>query len=516
MKNMGRFKSIQMPLVIGGLSLALGGSVAASQQMGKDVLAVFSSAESVLSFDLTQDVLPRDEIRARLSRYEVNHVSIDSAEGKQKAASSGVFWAPTMIVYRGEKEARRIERCADPQLVAAFLDGKELAQASATGGSGGAAGGASDFKEDQECQTDTLNDAPSGDLDIVRICAAITQNRLRVRLDVSDPPSVQSAPRFNVFIDADDNEDTGYATATFKGADYVLQGGFLYKFKGTTPAEWKFDTVGQASVEVKGTSLRLSVPLNLLSGVGREMRIWCGSQTPKWEPADWAPQDSPLIVAVPKQGMSAAATASPSPTTAQQSASPTPQRTAEPESPEKTQSVSQAPGSEKHSETGKSSTSALPPLEGTNVVSLSDPQGDASPGGLDIVSAQLATAGDKLVIRVECAAAPVLNGIHIFFNSDGDAATGYGDGTRSGADFMIEGNTLYKHQTSVGTAWGWDALGALSPAPQVKGNTVTYTIPRSRIGLAEGEKIKVWFATTDASWNTVDTLPDGEAATYPE
>ncbi|MGC8741916.1 MAG: thioredoxin family protein [Candidatus Sumerlaeaceae bacterium] len=467
-------------------------------------LIYFESPKSVLSREVREDALTDHRVRDHLARLRFERVNTDSSEGMQRAIQANVPWTPTFVLFAEGKELRRAERIHTPAELLTFLDGKQVAQAGA-GQASGMGGATSDAV--MACMDDNPNDAPSGDLDVLRVCASLS-DKLRVRVDVSDSPSVQTSPRFNIFIDSDDNEDTGYATATFKGADYVIQGGFLYKFSGNNSVEWKFDQVSAVTVEVKGSSLRFSVPANLLKPLAGEVRLWVGSQTSNWQPADWAPEGSPLIVT--NKASSNARPAAPAASqgeSAEKPAAPASSKVAEQSSP--------TSKGKPAAETGGNKGTAQS-LTGENVTSLTDPQGDASDPTLDLVGAELAESADKLTIKLKFAATPKLDGIHIFINADGDDATGYSDGTRSGADFMVEGTTFFKHQKNAGTGWGWDQLGSLTPGPQGSGNSVIYVIPKSRIGLSSGKKIKMWFATTDAKWNTADTLPDGAPFAYPE
>lgn len=486
-----------LPMMLSLVTVGLGGnSVHATGS-----LLYFDSHHSVLCAEVREDVLTDQRVRERIEKLKFEQIDVDTHEGMSRAIQADVPWSPTFVLLDDQKELRRAERIHTASDLLALLDGKQIAQV------GGAAGpGSSSAEAPMECAEDQPNDAPSGDLDILRVCGSVGP-KLRVRIDISDPPTVQSSTRFNVFIDSDDNEDTGYATATFKGADYVIQGGFLYKFSGSSPTEWKFDQVCAVTVEVKVTSLRFSVPMSSIKAQGAELRLWVGSQTANWQPADWAPEGSPLLISN-KTGVGGSSSGLPSTESEKIASTPSPAPNApshgqKEEKPE----ASVSPNDQKQSDSS---------LSGSNVCVLSDPQGDAAEPGLDLTKAEIAQTADKLMIRLTAAGIPSLNSLHIFIDADADEATGYSDGTRSGADFMLEGATLHKHQKNVGTAWGWDQLGALTPPPQVSGKSVTYSLPKSRIGLAEGKKIRLWFATTDAKWNTADILPDGVPATYPE
>lgn len=494
-------RAVLAGMLAGAASFASEAVTVASSQT---TLLYFHSKASVLSYEMTEGLMGDVRLATRLAPLKFQMFDVDTPQGLAAANAYSVPWVPTFVLTANGKELRRLERPAEASVLAAWLDGKQIAQAGAETASLSTSAGIA-----WECSDDPPNDAPSADLDVVRVCAGMRADKLLLRVDVSDAPSVQSSPRFNVFLDTDDDPETGYATATFKGADYVVQGGLLYKFSGSNPNEWKFDQVGPVTVEVRGVSLRWTVPVSLFKKVAREIRIWVGSQTPNWQPADWAPDGTPVVVAVGSSSQGAAATGG--------------QPNSTMPSPEKS-SAAAGTGQpvEKASHTSSKPTDAdVQEPAGTGseegeVLTLSDAENDAPSPALDLRSVRLAESADKFTLSVQLGAAPNLPSLHVFIDADGKSETGYSDGTRSGADFMIEGTTLYKHQPSAGTGWGWDALGALNPPPRVQGSTVLISIPRSRIGLAAGRKIRLWLATTDASWNTVDTLPDGAAATYPK
>jgi hypothetical protein len=86
---------------------------------------------------------------------------------------------------------------------------------------------------------------------------------------------------------------------------------------------------------------------------------------------------------------------------------------------------------------------------------------------------------------------------HAFFNTDGDAATGYQlpypSPSALGADYMIENGVLYR---STSTSWKWTAV-APNPTNTVSGSKYTWTLPLSKIGSPTGTQRVQFNAGTD-------------------
>lgn len=354
----------------------------------------------------------------------------------------------------------------------------------------------------QQCGDDPQGDA-SGALDVVQVCAQEVGPNLEIRITCAEAPQQNQLASYNIFIDTDGNEDTGLKTGLGAGADRLVQGAFVYKFAGANTSEWKWDRSGSATVEIQGKTIVTKVAKVALNPTA-PLRLWIGTQKPDFSPADWAPQSGALALggeASQSQGKTAEqkelAPATPPPSESKSAAASTPTPTPAPTS----------------SSTGASQ-QAPPPLQGDMVAQYQDAEGDAA-GALDIRSVEMATQGDKLIVRMELAGTPPLQSLHIFVNADGKDDTGYTDGAHPGAEFMVEGTTFYIHKPDVGTGWGWDASGTLAPAPLAQGRFVTFAIPRSRIGLTSNNTLTFWFATTDASWQTADTAPDQGGWSYP-
>lgn len=447
-------------------------------------LLYFTDHASVLCRELEEDLRTDVRLLDTLKKFYATQIDANAKSNAPLVNKFEVPWVPTLIVWDGQKQLRRLERESDREQVLAFLQGKVLAQAGGSASAAGAPSGSNGV--DLTCATDPVGDNASGNLDITQLCAGLVGNNLQIQITCAGAPELKTAANYNIFVDADGSEDTGAQTGGGSGADRLIQGAFIYKFSGSTPAEWKWDKIGAANLEVRGKTLIVSVPQTPL-GVSGSPRVWVGSQTADFKPADWAPQTGPLAVG----GSGGVATSD---------------ATAE-------SNTLSASGAQAQSSPA-SAASPAPELKGEAKATLEDPKGDA-PALFDIQTVNAAMGGDKLLIQFVLGGKAPLNSLHIFINADKQDSTGYTDGAHPGAEFMIEGTTFYKHKADAGTGWGWDASGALTPPPVQQGNTVTYTIPCSRIGLTKDSPITVWFATTDATWNTADTAPDSGGWTYP-
>jgi hypothetical protein len=142
---------------------------------------------------------------------------------------------------------------------------------------------------------------------------------------------------------------------------------------------------------------------------------------------------------------------------------------------------------------------------------MADTRGDAS-AAEDLVGVEIRQAGDILEFQLEFAGTPNYNGIHLFLNPDRSSDTGFTSAHGQGADFMIEGASLYRHAGNP-AEWNWNKL--FEPEQQRTATGIVYRIPRSRIGFPADGRLEFWLATTDANWADADALPDRGTALFP-
>ncbi|MFH1310168.1 MAG: hypothetical protein ABIH85_05790, partial [Candidatus Omnitrophota bacterium] len=73
--------------------------------------------------------------------------------------------------------------------------------------------------------------------------------------------------RYNIFMDLDDNIETGYRGWDNKwalGADYLVQGATVYKFNGAESNGWSWEDLGMCSYSVDGAQAEIAVPYSLI------------------------------------------------------------------------------------------------------------------------------------------------------------------------------------------------------------------------------------------------------------
>lgn len=70
---------------------------------------------------------------------------------------------------------------------------------------------------------------------------------------------------FSWYLDTDQNPQTGFSMFSI-GADYLLEGGLLYKFAGTTPGSWDWSAVGAVPSAVQGNTAEFMIDPALLGG----------------------------------------------------------------------------------------------------------------------------------------------------------------------------------------------------------------------------------------------------------
>ncbi len=133
-------------------------------------------------------------------------------------------------------------------------------------------------------------------------------------------------------------------------------------------------------------------------------------------------------------------------------------------------------------------------------------RGDADDPSRDIVAVNLAQDAGDLVITVTAAAPSVFGGTLLFFDADGDAATGFQPPAdpRFGFELMLSGATLSEHAGAARGDWAWAAVDQAEPA--VRGDTLTVRLDPGRLG-TDTVRLGVWIMSED--WQSlVDQAPD--------
>ena len=402
----------------------------------------FRQDQVALCMIAEEDVWTDQRVIAAAGAMPCVLIDLASDSATGLAREHGVLVVPTTLLVENGKEIGRLSRSTRPEEYVALAEGKPIAATPMP------AAPSTTTARVVEAADPTGDGAPAP-LDITMVKGAITAEGINLELTLAGPVNTSFAAAYNFFLDADQSEATGHAGAAFKGADFLVQGATVFRFNGKTQEEWGWEQIGAAKNNAAGNTVRVAIPASLIPPSPAPFVYAC-SQNEQWTTIDWAPATARLSLA----GVAAIAPVAAAPA---------------------------APGAE-----------------------FKDAAGDG-PGSEDLLGAAVSSSGDNLAIRLSFSAPPVVERQHVFIDADKVETTGYSDGVRNGADFMIEGNTLYRHKGG-STGWDWNSLGAVEF--KIEGNTGTYTVPRSRIGAKAGAAIKLWFTTTGADWAPADFLPD--------
>ena len=139
---------------------------------------------------------------------------------------------------------------------------------------------------------------------------------------------------------------------------------------------------------------------------------------------------------------------------------------------------------------------------------------DDAPAKSTTFSATATQEGTDLVVKVTAATPADLNTVLVFFDTDGDASTGFDPPAdpRFGFEAMIQGGSLSRHAGATRDAWAWTTIAPVKQT--IDGNTAEL---RFNASLLKSTKLKmaVWQMSPD--WqNRTDAWPqssDGKAST---
>ncbi|MDK2971458.1 MAG: primary-amine oxidase [Candidatus Sumerlaeota bacterium] len=454
-------------------SMMMGGGVSWSMQDTLDAsssartLAYFRSDDSVLCLEVEEDVWSDPRVADATRPYKCVFVDVKSPAAASTALRQGVYVVPTTLVLEGGREVGRLERLAEREATLRFLEKPETVLAQAPASAPLPAQGTRTGNSEPVFMEDSAADYSVPELNLIGLAAVEQAGRITIQIRLQSPPDAGALGRYNVYVDADDNEETGFADAKHRGADYLIQGANFYKFGGAQPTEWNWLPPRTITFNLRGQGVSYSFDRSMIAAPpDSQINIWSSTVDDSWNPVDWAPDDRRLTLG---KGISLASTPQPA-----------------------------GPGS--------------PPVAEATV--FSDPAGDADQPQNDFVSAAVNYQGNDLRVVLEYNATPNLNGLHVMIDADADPTTGFGDGVRDGADFMVEGVSLYRHPPSAGKNWQWE--NPVEIPTRVIGKRVEILVPRSRAGIVYNQPIRLWFSTTDDAWAPSDWLPDSGVVKFPK
>lgn len=104
--------------------------------------------------------------------------------------------------------------------------------------------------------------------------------------------------------------------------------------------------------------------------------------------------------------------------------------------------------------------------------------------------------------------------IDIYFDTDATRTTGFRGGANNfpvGADYLLQGSTLYRYAGSTGTDWGWSSVGSVTWS--VSNNTAECSFPRVWLGDSSNIKLFLYGDNPAVGGTTVDVMPDSALQT---
>ena len=283
---------------------------------------------------------------------------------------------------------------------------------------------------------------------------------------------------YNLYLDVDGESSTGYrgGSGNFPiGADYLLQGATLYQYTGTNGTDWSWSSVGMATWAVGGSNVEFSLP-----------RAWLGN---------------PSLVRLFFLGDNTAYGGS-----------------AQDLYPVNALDASAGGGYRAYRVAEVSN----PVAAGTIVVNgtLSDwssltsfgKQSQAftisSGNKVDLAQVWLAHDPTNLYMAYQNYG-PTTNGLNgaynLYLDADDNRTTGFRGGANNfpiGAEYLLQGATLYRYTGTTGTDWSWSSVGVATYA--TSGSNVELSLPRAWIG--NPEVFKIFFL--DDNQSTGGTLED--------
>lgn len=110
----------------------------------------------------------------------------------------------------------------------------------------------------------------SGGVDYDRIWIANDCGYLyfRILTYAGSPPLSTDGWRYNLFIDIDQDRNTGFYGAVGEysiGADFLIQGISVFQFAGSSQSTWAWNYLGSASWNEQPNDVEMSIPMSLIN-----------------------------------------------------------------------------------------------------------------------------------------------------------------------------------------------------------------------------------------------------------
>ncbi len=138
---------------------------------------------------------------------------------------------------------------------------------------------------------------------------------------------------------------------------------------------------------------------------------------------------------------------------------------------------------------------------------------DVASNQRDIIEASYKIDGSDLILLIKYASNSEIDGFHFYVDSDNNTSTGFNAENCPGADYMVEGATLYSFGGNAQTDWKWNTLKNVQY--ELIQDKLIVKIPMSDVGIANNKNYRCSFITTDINWAVVDKMPDSKSANLP-
>ncbi len=292
---------------------------------------------------------------------------------------------------------------------------------------------------------------------------------------------------YTLYMDTDGSRSTGYRGSADNfpvGADYMLQGMAVYRYTGTNGTDWSWSSVGNATCAAGGSNAEFSLP-----------RTWIGN---------------PSLVRLLFIGDNTAYGG-----------------TTEDLYPSNALNTGGGGGylvyrimDVSNPVTNRAITVNGNLSDWTVLTSFGQESQDFSTSTNNPVDlARLWLAHDATNLYVACQNyGPTTNGLNAAYNlyldTDNNRSTGFrgsGNDFPIGADYLVQGNSVYQYTGLTGTDWSWSFVGVAASA--VASSNVEISLPRAWIGNPSVLGLFYYGDNLATGGSVVDTYPDSALQT---
>ncbi len=297
-------------------------------------------------------------------------------------------------------------------------------------------------------------------------------------LAIQNANSITLNSAYNIYLDTDANHLTGFhgGAGNFPvGAEYLIQGTSIYHYTGNGTS-WSWSSVGSVTSSVSGTNAELSFARSLI-GDPQVVNLFFYGDNPALG-GTGAVVDYYPVNAIASNGTGKFFTY-------------------------RTDEVRNLVSSAAITVDGTLSdwNSLLPyPIKQADTVAGTDP--------IDWIQSWVAHDNTNFCIAFQNQNAVTLNwGYGVFIDTDSNRGTGFVGSSNNfpiGAEYMIQGNTLYQY-TGSGTDWSWSSVATLTTG--VSGSNVELSFAKSAIGNPGLFRLFFYGDNSAFGGTVLDTLP---------